>query len=975
MCEESTLLERCFLVTLKNKSKDLLTLSKSERDEIVVLDTLSNELKNENYDVLRLEHIERIIFARAQIPFPNNSVIRYFYGCFQRAAERSSYYRQKSEAVIGIIEEISNMIINYAALSLTCPEMLFLSTQPVTMLTNAAQEGCLRGDFLTSIVDRIIDDSGIEVFQNLFGTSLEIIATNLKGRNIRDLKSETVRALSALVSNKHIGELFVRLPVFGIKNGSTKAQGWEFQNKTVIGWLLNPTSLDIETCIPGTPDINQTVRKRYFNGVNSRTMSAVQASLRNLRTDLNRAFMDTDSVIQPLLRSSSDARQRVMEWFKILLVGNESRAKFGSQIAGATSVTSGIAPLICGSTGTSSVSFGMNVFWLLMKLSSPIKLSVVEKIDVRYLLREDTMYDSKGVTHTGDPDDIKELKKSYMESSSSKEIPDFKTEILFTTCKALVVLFRPFLREFEMVLRAASQSQKSGDKMALESHLGDLFCFETIILDPEFLCPLGHLFKLLYTVILLSAVSAVTTENIKNISLYIYENLPILNNNILFGIFPTNLIEASIEIPTKLIELGKFDEAIQNYFDFELIIAYFMMCLTNPKLLRGSANSARYRVVEFFVYSMHGQMSVRVENNAAVEKHLTCGLLEFYVDIQNNYYDRIMFRPGIMQLLQKILVIQKFKDALKSYSIQKKQDFDKFLYLLSGEMSSNLEDGMTYLAEIILRLKNGEKLPSAQEQVEDEDDDRQQTPSANADQRISVEQHSLKKLIKMVKIHMQLGNVSCHLLHFLSREVPSTIVMSKIALPQLTVTLNACLTRLVGPRCLELKIDNPKEYNFEPIRMLAEIAETFIHLSRTDERGLVQAIIKDGRFFSPAIFSKATRILSRETMINSELLGEFRELSQKLAEFATEKAEFDALLTDAPEEFIDPLVQEIMEDPVQLPSGYIMDRKTISTHLANQDHDPFTRQNLSIDQIQSLPELKDRIEKWKQDIMTKRSEI
>lgn len=44
-------------------------------------------------------------------------------------------------------------------------------------------------------------------------------------------------------------------------------------------------------------------------------------------------------------------------------------------------------------------------------------------------------------------------------------------------------------------------------------------------------------------------------------------------------------------------------------------------------------------------------------------------------------------------------------------------------------------------------------------------------------------------------------------------------------------------------------------------------------------------------------------------------------------------------------------MQTLMEDPVELPSGVVMDRPTIVRHLLNDPTDPFTRQPLSEEQL------------------------
>lgn len=53
--------------------------------------------------------------------------------------------------------------------------------------------------------------------------------------------------------------------------------------------------------------------------------------------------------------------------------------------------------------------------------------------------------------------------------------------------------------------------------------------------------------------------------------------------------------------------------------------------------------------------------------------------------------------------------------------------------------------------------------------------------------------------------------------------------------------------------------------------------------------------------------------------------------------------EEDAAEAEAPEEFFDPIMSEIMSDPVTLPSGSVMDRENIMRHLMSDATDPFSR--------------------------------
>lgn len=47
----------------------------------------------------------------------------------------------------------------------------------------------------------------------------------------------------------------------------------------------------------------------------------------------------------------------------------------------------------------------------------------------------------------------------------------------------------------------------------------------------------------------------------------------------------------------------------------------------------------------------------------------------------------------------------------------------------------------------------------------------------------------------------------------------------------------------------------------------------------------------------------------------------------------------------------DPLMDTLMEDPVVLPSGNVVDKGTIVRHLLNSNTDPFNRQPLTEDML------------------------
>merc|ERR1712059_99029 len=73
----------------------------------------------------------------------------------------------------------------------------------------------------------------------------------------------------------------------------------------------------------------------------------------------------------------------------------------------------------------------------------------------------------------------------------------------------------------------------------------------------------------------------------------------------------------------------------------------------------------------------------------------------------------------------------------------------------------------------------------------------------------------------------------------------------------------------------------------------------------------------------------------------------------------------DDLTSEAPDEFLDPIMSTLMKEPVRLPSSRkIVDRSTIAKHLLSDEKDPFNREPLTLEMVIPEEELRNRIEGW-----------
>ena len=159
-----------------------------------------------------------------------------------------------------------------------------------------------------------------------------------------------------------------------------------------------------------------------------------------------------------------------------------------------------------------------------------------------------------------------------------------------------------------------------------------------------------------------------------------------------------------------------------------------------------------------------------------------------------------------------------------------------------------------------------------------------------------------------------------------------------------------------------MKVDNPERYNFRPKEMLQDLCVVFSSFAAEDE--FQTACAKSGHY-TPELMSKSVKTCRKLGLLVGESMELFALLATKVEEASKAMVDEEALYEDAPDEFLDPLMQEFMTDPVLLPtSDTIVDRKTIQQHLLNDDTDPFNRKQLSIDDVVPAVELKAKMTAW-----------
>lgn len=99
------------------------------------------------------------------------------------------------------------------------------------------------------------------------------------------------------------------------------------------------------------------------------------------------------------------------------------------------------------------------------------------------------------------------------------------------------------------------------------------------------------------------------------------------------------------------------------------------------------------------------------------------------------------------------------------------------------------------------------------------------------------------------------------------------------------------------------------------------------------------------------MFQEAASKMEKVYLKSSHKIESFLLIISEVERILEVKKQMEIDFSDAPEHYKDPLMDTIMEDPVILPSGNIMDRAIIVRHLLNAPTDPFNRQTLTEDML------------------------
>jgi ubiquitin conjugation factor E4 B len=238
-------------------------------------------------------------------------------------------------------------------------------------------------------------------------------------------------------------------------------------------------------------------------------------------------------------------------------------------------------------------------------------------------------------------------------------------------------------------------------------------------------------------------------------------------------------------------------------------------------------------------------------------------------------------------------------------------------------------------------------------------------PSTLTEEERNTKQDELAAAENSARTYMQLTNETISMMKLFSESLSASFTMPEIV-DRVAAMVDYTLDTIVGPKSANLKVEDPRKYQFHARSLLSEFIDIYLNLSVQDS--FIDAVARDGRSYKPANFEAAIRIITRHSLKSSEDIKKFSALKERFRISKELEDQADDDLGEIPDEYLDPIMATLMLDPVILPtSRQTVDRSTIRSHLLSDPTDLFNRQPLKIEDVIDNVELREEVMKWRDE--------
>lgn len=890
-----------------------------------------------------LEDIDRVLWEKAlysESPF-FYSQMEMYNRIYQEISEvNDKKHKLSVEFRKNVLQYIEKAIVTYTYLYLIHPESF-----PDTISDSSIQEyfGADRGAAV--LLKQLLvsaDDSGY-IPRSFFSSLVEVSKSNIKSifnplltQILYIVKESNLNTFDWYPLLKFM-ELFSQIPEIALV--MVQHPFWipkDLPNESCDGKIFEHQSLlGVFFAIHGG---NPKVSEHFFGGGKTLTLTLNEVNeSKNTISQYHKNIQNSLKNLMLNLLRRAETREYTIKWIARVLEVNETRNRLRDDML-----------------HSSTDGFMLNLLNVLLRLCDPFLDKMNTDIDPRYPMMNDQISVFKEETKI-----LISPKDAVVYCSQQDSVKEFKfiTSCYYLTLRAIHIGFIRTINKFNEYAKHQAQLQRAYENLVAEhAHQSEIaqiepqlvqlwirrWSDEIFILDTDLHQELFKFFKF-------SAVLLFKWSNISN-NLTSVPNINELSMN--YKIQPEHMIE---DILDSITFIGRLRPSSLKYGSYDEIISYFIALLNFGFIVKNPYIRAKIpETIVFFVPSKEAPIDVRniIPNHQLAQYHLMRGFMKLYVEIESTgassqFYDKFTPRFWISIVMKSLWENNLFRESFKRESeLSDPHDFMKFFNMLLNDSIYLLDESLKMLTDI--------------HSFEEDLDNGRIQPNEMNERRRLVQQHT-----PALQSYMMLARETVNMMHYLSKDFPAPFLRPEMA-PRVASMLNYFLLHLAGERCQNLKVKNAEKYHFKPKELITLLTETYMHFSKFDE--FIKAVAGDERSYRPEILNeKVPSILRRIRISTEKFIQDFIKFSEIVQSKANEFHMDDVDYSDAPDEFYDPIMFNIMEDPVLLPSSkVIVDRATIERHLLNDSKDPFNRSELSVKDLIPQPELKKQIDEWKQ---------
>ncbi|KAJ5136464.1 hypothetical protein N7448_005018 [Penicillium atrosanguineum] len=917
---EDRTLGAVFRLTLKqNAQRDM-------NGQRIFLPGLQSELQGEGKDLVIQTSILDQALLEAASNLEQQRPLDYLLPCWKRITKLYKGFRKvrDDEPKFQVLCEARRLCMSYCIFAITMPEMFGLDSperSPLAqyLLLDPEDDKGIDFDFISEAVKRFDEDESVKP---AFIAAVEELSAELSSKNANDDYKSYCTALRNLVRHSAIAAAITESSVFNASKDPA-----QFEKETLLGpWFrLSP--------------LQSTVTMSFFSSPKTRDQAYIMNAQRSLRMTQQIISSDLLDVINHMIRASKEARDQVLDWFATALNINHKRRAMQ------------VDP-----TQVSSDGFMFNITTCLDQLCEPFmdaSFSKIDRIDAEYLHRNSRvdMRDETKINADQHASDAFYSKKA--EGTSN-----FITEIFFLTVAAHHYGSESLTSKLDQLEKDLRHMESTITKFELERHrwmsnpmqlrvyeqalkkykdkldlgLALKYSLQGVLFDDQWQGR-SMMFMRYVTVWLLRLVSGVNFPK-QQISLPLPEEQPEV-----FKCLPEYFLEDIVSnfkfimwCMPQIITATQGDELVMLCIVFLESSAY----IKNPYLKAGLV-SILFRGTWPRPGGATGVLVDLLNSMPFANEYLLHAVMKFYIEAEHTgthtqFFDKFNIRYEIFQIIKCIWPNTLYREKLSIQASQNLDFFVRFVNLLLNDVTYVLDESFGAFKTI----------NTTQIELAREGSSMDQTTRQEREEHLSSAQRSAKS-------YMQLTNETVAMLKLFTEALADSFTMPEIV-QRLADMLDYNLDAMVGPKSSTLRVDNLQEYGFNPRALLSEITDVYLNLM--GKPNFITAVARDGRSYKPANFEKAAEILRKWSLKSPEEMRRWSQLQKKVFEAKAIDDQAEEDLGEIPDDFLDPLMYTLMEDPVILPNSRMsIDRDTIRTHLLSDPHDPFNRVPLKMEDV------------------------